>query len=206
MHGRPLVPHRPATRRSHRLPSSRHPRLPKWLHIQHPRLAGLPYTSARLTRQANGPHDFWSTSCSGDDVNRTCVDLACGGGIVELRDSEGEFNSAGDHRPRFTYAEFNAFQQGLRTGHTDDLLLVIIKQQDGWYEFRSFSPRADGPTLTFNQAEDDAFYHDVLAGHYDVSPRAAACPELLSALEGVTVPVWAPRENLAERTKLRRHR
>lgn len=120
-----------------------------------------------------GPHDFQSPSCSSDDVNRTCVDLACGGGVVELRDSKVEFNSPDDHRLRFTYAEFHAFQQGIRTCRTDGLPLVITTRADGWYEFRSSASAGDGPTLTFNQAEVDAFCHDVHARHYDARLLAA---------------------------------
>ncbi|WP_028924173.1 DUF397 domain-containing protein [Pseudonocardia acaciae] len=114
-----------------------------------------------------GPHDFRSPSRSSSDPNRTCVDLACGSGIVELRDSKVEFGSAADHRLRFTDDEFHVFQQGLRQGRTDGLPLVITERGDGWYDFRRSTSEVDAPALRFNQAEVDAFYHDVHAGLYE---------------------------------------
>lgn len=121
-----------------------------------------------------GPNDFQSPSQSNDEVNSTCVDLACGSGVVELRDSKVEFDAPDDHRLRFTFAEFHAFQQGARAGHTDGLPLLVTQRDDGLYEFRGSRMEPHTSTvLTFNQAEVDAFYHDVHTGRYDTRSLAA---------------------------------
>jgi len=119
------------------------------------------------------PKDFQSPSQSNDDFNRTCVDLACGGDVVELRDSKVEFDAPGDHRLRFTFAEFHAFQQGMRVGHTDGLPLLVTQRADGLYEFLGSRMESHTTVLTFNQAEVDAFYHDVHTGRYDTRLLAA---------------------------------
>ena len=108
--------------------------------------------------------DFHPPSRS-EDVNSTCVDLACRDGVVELRDSKVEFGSPADHRIRLGYTEFDAFQRGVRTGHLDDLPVVVTLRADGRYELR-----ADGraEVLVFNRAEIDAFYHDIHTGRYDL--------------------------------------
>jgi Domain of unknown function (DUF397) len=112
--------------------------------------------------------DFRSPSLSDEDHNTTCVDVACGDGVVELRDSKVEFGSPADHRVRLDYTEFDAFQRGVRAGHLDDLPVVVTRHVDGRYELRA-TGRVEA--LVFNQAEIDAFYHDIHTGRYDARMR-----------------------------------
>jgi hypothetical protein len=118
--------------------------------------------------------DFQSPSRSSGEDNTTCVDVACGGGIVELRDSKVAFGSPADHRIRLSHAEFDAFQQGVRAGRTDALPVEVTRRADGSYRFRAAGARdTETAVLTFDQAEVDAFHHDIHTGQYDIRYRSA---------------------------------
>ena len=107
--------------------------------------------------------DFRSPSRS-EDVNSTCVDLACGDGVVELRDSKVEFGSPADHRIRLGYAEFERDSQrgvaapatsttcrwssspGTRTGATSSAPTAVSRRSS------STRPRSTPSTTTFTPA------------------------------------------------------
>jgi hypothetical protein len=117
--------------------------------------------------------DFRKATAS--NPNMECVRVARRDGWAEIRDDKVPFGSPEDHRITVTAEEFDTFQDGLRSNHTQDLPLRLDLQPDGTYALRA--RRGSSATLTFTQAEMAAFIDGIRKREFDLSqyPQAEAC-------------------------------
>lgn len=116
---------------------------------------------------------FRKASRSGQNP-QACVEVARGNGWVMVRDSKQQWNSEEDHRLVFTAEQFDAWLAARGAEATDTLCdetlcIDIARHADDVNVFRSTVPQDHDKTLTFTDAEIEAFLDGARKGEFAVN-------------------------------------
>jgi hypothetical protein len=107
---------------------------------------------------------------------QACVEVARGNGWVVIRDSKQRWNSEEDHRLVFTAEQFDAWVAAQCAVATDTLCIDIARHADDVNVFRSIVPQEHDKTLTFTDAEIEAFLDGARKGEFALNTFTNLAP------------------------------
>jgi uncharacterized protein DUF397 len=125
---------------------------------------------------------FRKASRSGQNP-QACVEVARGNGWVVIRDSKQQWHSEEDHRLVFTAEQFDAWLAAQSAEATDTVCIEIARHADDDNVFRSTVPQEHDKTLTFTDAEIEAFLDGARKGEFAMNTftELAAATNLAAA-------------------------